>query len=63
MDAILMQYNKVFNVDGTIKNCTRKECLKLIELLMEKFPEEDFGNVETGFMETNKVQEIIKRNV
>jgi hypothetical protein len=61
MDAILMQYHKVFDEDGTVKNCTREECLKLIELLEDKFPEESFGSMKTGFMETNKIKEMIAK--
>ena len=59
MKKIFKQYCKVFDKDGNVKACTRKECIKLIEMLEEKFPNDDFGNDKTGFMDTNRINELI----
>lgn len=41
-------YEAVFNEDGTIKNCGREACKRLIEACKKKDPETDFGDVNTG---------------
>jgi hypothetical protein len=61
MKGILEQYNKVFDQNGNVKNCTRAECMLLIKMLEEKFPDEDFGNDKTGFMDTERIVDCIKR--
>ena len=60
MNAILEQYSKVFDQDGNVKACTREECIKLIEMLEKKFPNEEFGNDKTGFMDTEHINALIK---
>lgn len=59
MKAIMEQYNKVFDADGNVKTCTREQCIKLIEMLEEKFPSEDFGNDKTGFMDTERIKKLV----
>lgn len=44
------QYDIVFYKNKEQKACGRDNCIKLIELLQKEFPEIDFGNTETGFM-------------
>ena len=44
------QYDIVFYKNKEQKVCGRDNCIKLIELLQKEFPEIDFGNTETGFM-------------
>ena len=61
MEAILEQYKKVFDENGNVKNCTRIECMKLISMLEDKFPEEDFGDDKTGFMDTECIIKLIKQ--
>ena len=61
MKAIMEQYNKVFDANGNVKTCTREQCIKLIEMLEEKFPNEDFGNDKTGFMDTERIKELVNR--
>lgn len=60
MEEILELYNKVFDEDGNIKPCGRESCKQLIIKMSEKFPEEDFGSKETGFMNTDTIINRIK---
>lgn len=61
MLAIKEQYMKVFDENGNVKACTRTECMKLIDLLEKKFPNEDFGNMRTGFMDVEKIKELMAK--
>lgn len=54
------QYQIVFDEDGNVKTCGRKNCSKLIELCeMATNGQMDFGNKETGIMNV----ELIKLTV
>lgn len=59
MNTIKEQYEKVFDQDWNIRNCTRVECMKLIEMLGEKFPDEDFGNDKTRFLNTEHIRKLM----
>jgi hypothetical protein len=54
---LISQYNVVFDADGKIKNCGRRECIRLMEMLSEKEPNIDFGNTKTGFMNIKNISE------
>lgn len=56
---ILKQYKVVFNDDGTVKNCGREECKKLIIMLNKTFLNKKFGNEDTGFMNVSNINETI----
>lgn len=60
MEEILDLYNEVFDKNGKIKPCGRELCKQLIIKMSEKFPNEDFGNKETGFMNTETIINKIK---
>ena len=54
-------YLLVFDENGNVKACTRTECMKLIDLLEKKFPNEDFGNMRTGFMDVEKINNLMAK--
>jgi ABC-type tungstate transport system permease subunit len=60
-DKLLNQYSVVFNEDRTVKNCGREECKKLIEMMNKEYPNINFGNLKTGFMNTENIILIIKK--
>lgn len=52
-------YKDVFDENGNIKLCGREACKKLIRLMQCRFPDVDFGNAETGFMNTDNIKKYI----
>lgn len=60
IEKILKQYKIVFNEDGSVKNCGRDNCIKLIELLTQMFPTVSFGNQNTGFMNIDIIHQTMK---
>lgn len=62
--SFLTQYKEVFNEDGTVKNCGRTKCQKLISLAMQLEKHEDryFGNDRTGMMNVEHIQELYNKN-
>jgi len=57
MEKLIEQYNKVFDPTGRILFCSKEECVKLIEMFEEKFPDVDFGNKGNGFLNANNLKE------
>lgn len=58
---IIEQYHKVFDEKCEITPCGRNECMKLMNLLRLRFPEVNFGDERTGFMNTENIHEYIKK--
>lgn len=48
-------YNLVFDENNNIKPCGRQITIRLIEELSKLYPNEDFGNSKTGFMNIENV--------
>lgn len=59
-EKILLQHSKVFNSNGTVKNCGRAECICLMEMLAKEQPNIDFGNTQTGFMNIKNIQNYLE---
>ncbi len=59
--AFMEQYNKVFDVDGSVKPCGREECKNLINMCKIELPSEDFGNPMTGMMNVENIQKFRKK--
>ena len=57
MENFNKQFCKVFNVEGSVKNCGREETKKMIEICQNIMPNKNFGNMNTGIM---NVEEILK---
>lgn len=51
-------YDKVFNSDGSIKFCGRSATCDLIMMSMRISPGRNYGDVDTGFMKTDVIQEL-----
>lgn len=60
MKGIIEQSNIVFNNNEEVNLCGRENCIKLMEMLEEKFPGINFGNKNTGFMNLETIVPIIK---
>ncbi len=61
LEDLKSQYNIVFDNDGNVKACGRKNCIKLIELCeMATNGQMDFGNKETGIMNTELIKLTVK---
>lgn len=54
-------YSKVFNSDNTIKLCGREACKVLIEEANTLEPNISHGNLETGYMNIEKIQRLYSR--
>lgn len=55
---MMEKYNKVFDENGDIKACGRDACKQLILACMEKWPDIDFGNPETGIMNVENIKKM-----
>lgn len=49
-------YNTVFDSSGNVKLCGRDSCRMLIEACIDRFPDVNFGNKETGFMNIKNIK-------
>lgn len=58
-EDFIKQYHIVFNSDGSVKTCGRKECIKLITLAEQIMPD-TYGDINTGFMNTVNIQKLYK---
>ena len=50
-------YKTVFDENGNVKLCRREACKDLIEAFSKIFPEKDFGNQKTGYMNVDVMHE------
>lgn len=48
-------FNLVFDEQNNIKPCGRQTTIKLMEELSRIYPDENFGNIKTGFMNIETV--------
>lgn len=53
-------YNQVFDEHGNVKSCGREVTRKLISLCQLVDTNTDFGNRETGFMNTENIKRLHK---
>lgn len=49
---------EVFNSNGEIRPCGREKCQELIFLASQIYPEINFGNPDTGIMNTDAMKEL-----
>lgn len=54
-------YAKVFNEDGSIKNCGRTVCIQLISLANQLGTDTDYGNADTGFINIETMQKLYEQ--
>ena len=55
--------NKVMDSDGNMKSCGRETCKRLLQVLKEEYPDKDFGNLESGFLNSSLIYEtFVKEN-
>ena len=54
-------YAKVFNEDGSIKNCGRTVCIQLISLAKQLGTDTDYGNADTGFINIETMQKLYEQ--
>lgn len=54
---------QVFTYDFNVKPCGRETCKKLIVHLTSLYPSIDFGSVETGFLNTDKIKEVVLKEL
>lgn len=54
-------YDKVFNKDGSVKNCGRDTCRQLIVEANIAEPGVRHGDVETGYMYIDLIQNLHNR--
>lgn len=48
-------FNLAFDENNNLKPCGRKITIQLMEELSKLYPEENFGNIKTGFMNVETV--------
>ena len=61
MEKFISHYNEVFNADGTVKNCGREKCRKLIKEADNIDKREQHGNIRNAIMEIDKIKELADR--
>ena len=52
-------YDNVFDADGNILACGRETCKELIHALHKMFPDVDFGDEATGWMQVKTIQQYV----
>ena len=55
-----IEYNRVFDENGDVRLCGRDACRALMLKMEECFPDEKFGNVDTGFIDILKVRRFYR---
>ena len=50
MDDIRSLVFEVIDQNGNMRACGREKCKELIRILKDMYPNVDFGNPETGFV-------------
>lgn len=53
-------YEKCFDLDGSVKVCGRDSCKALIQACQEFQPGVDFGNADTGMMNVQNINQLMK---
>lgn len=62
LQAMIEQYNKVFDANGNVKACGRDECINLINMCKAQDQLTDFGNPLTGMMNVENIRAFRKQN-
>lgn len=62
LEAMVAQYNKVFDENGQVKACGRNECINLINMCKVEDPSLDFGNPFTGMMNVENIRKFREKN-
>lgn len=57
---IIELYKQVFNEDGTVKQCGREKCKKLIRMCQNLNKDIDFGSIESGMMNVENIKKFIE---
>lgn len=52
----------IFDKDWNVLSCGRENCKELIMLLEEAYPDVDFGNAETGFMNIENIKLYLEKD-
>lgn len=55
------QMSKVFDEKQQVMPCGRNECMTLIQMFQERFPDVDFGNINTGIMNVKNILEYARK--
>lgn len=58
MSDIKELYSAVFDEHGEIKLCGREACKRLISACLERNPNGDFGDINTGMMNVANIKEF-----
>ena len=51
-------YNEVFDKRGAVKSCGRQKCKELMTIASHIKPGVEFGNMESGFMNTANLKSL-----
>ena len=62
LQAMIEQYNRVFDEMGNVKACGREEYKNLINMCKMEEPLTDFGNPITGMMNVENIKKFRKKN-
>lgn len=53
----------VFREDFSVKNCGRDVCRDLIDHLSKLYPNIDFGNSSTGFLNIENIKKVVMEDL
>jgi hypothetical protein len=56
-------YNEVFDENGNVKLCGREKCKELIMACNLKWPDIDFGDLTSGFMNIEKIKFFVNNKI
>lgn len=55
------EYQRVFDENNEIRPCGRDVCTDLILQMQKAFPDETFGDVNTGYMDVFKIKRFYNK--
>ena len=62
-ELIKIAYDKCFDQAGNMKACGRDACISLLCCLNRVKPHVSFGNIHTGFLNVDAINEFFKNDV
>jgi hypothetical protein len=62
MDNVRSLVFEVIDQNGNMRACGREKCKELIRILKDLYPNVDFGNPETGFVNQKMLYQYFVKN-
>lgn len=63
MNDIKKLYVEVFDENGNVRLCGREKCKELIMVCQLKWPDIDFGDITSGFMNVDNIKFFVNNKL